>query len=63
MKPQNSSPHPNHLASDESGATATEYVMLVAFIAFALIAAVTIFGTALNNYYLSLASSISSILA
>ncbi|HEU4812491.1 MAG TPA: Flp family type IVb pilin [Nocardioides sp.] len=35
----------------ERGATATEYGLLVSFIALAILAGVTTFGTALNNVY------------
>lgn len=63
MNPQDSSFDQDPSMRDETGATATEYVMLVAFIAFALVATVTLFGTALNNYYVSLANAITSTLA
>nr|WP_138414197.1 Flp family type IVb pilin [Sinomonas gamaensis] len=62
MKLTGSADDPNHTAPDEIGATATEYVMLVAFVALALISTVTIFGSALNSYYVSLASNITSVL-
>jgi pilus assembly protein Flp/PilA len=35
----------------EKGATATEYSLLVAFIAFGIIIAVTAFGTALSGWF------------
>lgn len=35
----------------DRGATATEYALLVAFIALAIIVGVTAFGTALNNFF------------
>lgn len=35
----------------ERGATATEYGLLVAFIAIAIIVGVTAFGTALNGFF------------
>lgn len=35
----------------EKGATATEYSLLVAFIAFGIIVAVTAFGTALSGWF------------
>lgn len=37
--------------SEDRGATATEYAMLVAFIACAIVFAVTAFGTALSNFF------------
>ncbi|MGN7250727.1 Flp family type IVb pilin [Arthrobacter sp. SAFR-014] len=40
----------DRLAS-EKGATATEYSLLVAFIAFAIIVGVTAFGGALNTWF------------
>jgi pilus assembly protein Flp/PilA len=44
---------------EEKGATATEYALLVAFIAFAVIAGVTLFGTALSGYFTALSSTVS----
>ena len=35
----------------EDGATATEYALLVGFLAFAVIAGATLFGTALNDRF------------
>ncbi|NUP73992.1 MAG: Flp family type IVb pilin [Sinomonas sp.] len=61
MNPQDSSRQASDPAPDECGATATEYVMLVAFISLALVGAVTVFGTALNSYYISLANVVTSI--
>ena len=43
---------------EEKGATATEYALLVAFIAFAVIAGVTLFGTALSGYFSKLATTV-----
>ena len=43
---------------EEKGATATEYALLVAFIAFAVIAGVTLFGTALSGYFSGLATTV-----
>ncbi|WP_247046466.1 Flp family type IVb pilin [Arthrobacter rhizosphaerae] len=40
----------DRLAS-EKGATATEYSLLIAFIAFLIIVGVTAFGTALNTWF------------
>jgi pilus assembly protein Flp/PilA len=42
----------------ERGATATEYALLVAFIALAIIVGVTAFGTALNNFFSDLAGRV-----
>jgi pilus assembly protein Flp/PilA len=44
--------------SSEKGATATEYSLLVAFIALLIIAGVTLFGNALNNWFSTLASRV-----
>jgi pilus assembly protein Flp/PilA len=49
------------VARDEAhdrGATATEYAMLVAFIAVAIAAAVTAFGKDLSKFFSSLAKNI-----
>ena len=49
------------VARDEAhdrGATATEYAMLVAFIAVAIAVAVTAFGTALSKFFSGLAKTI-----
>lgn len=43
---------------DERGATATEYGLLVAFIALAIIAGVTLFGTALNGFFNDLKTAV-----
>jgi pilus assembly protein Flp/PilA len=42
----------------DRGATATEYAMLVAFIAVAIAAAVTLFGTALKTFFGTISSAI-----
>ena len=42
----------------DRGATATEYAMLVAFIAVAIVAAVTFFGGALSDFFTSLGNKI-----
>ena len=42
----------------EKGATATEYSLLVAFIALLIIIGVTAFGTALNNWFSTLGSTV-----
>ncbi|MEA3549921.1 Flp family type IVb pilin [Pseudarthrobacter sp. NPDC089323] len=44
--------------SSEKGATATEYSLLVAFIALLIIIGVTAFGTALNNWFSTLGSRV-----
>ncbi len=50
------------LATDQRGATATEYGILVAFLAMALILGVTAFGQALNLHYQNLAATLSTAL-
>jgi pilus assembly protein Flp/PilA len=49
-----------HVARDngDRGATATEYAMLVAFIAVAIVGAVTLFGTALSTFFTGLGKKI-----
>lgn len=42
----------------EKGATATEYSLLVAFIALLIIVGVGLFGTALNNWFSTLGSTV-----
>lgn len=42
----------------EKGATATEYAVLVSFIALIIIAGVTIFGNALSDWFSTLAGKI-----
>jgi len=42
----------------DRGATATEYALLVAFIAIAIIVGVTLFGAALNTVFGDLATSV-----
>jgi pilus assembly protein Flp/PilA len=42
----------------EKGATATEYSLLVAFIAFGIIVAVTAFGTALSGWFNEISTEI-----
>ncbi|WP_200950136.1 Flp family type IVb pilin [Nocardioides sp. Root151] len=44
--------------SSESGATATEYGLLVGFIAMAILLGVATFGNALNSYYDTLAAAV-----
>lgn len=41
----------NRLTGDEKGATATEYALLVALIAFGIVVAVGLFGDALAGYF------------
>ena len=49
-----------HIRRDEEkGATATEYALLVAFIAFAIIIGVTAFGGALSGYFSTLGTTVS----
>ena len=43
---------------EEKGATATEYALLVAFIAFAIIIGVGLFGTELNTYFTNLSNTV-----
>ena len=43
---------------DEKGATATEYALLVALIAFAIIIGVTLFGTNLNNFFTRIGNTV-----
>lgn len=47
---------------DERGATATEYGLLVAFIALAIIVGVTAFGTALNGFFNALANTVDGLI-
>jgi pilus assembly protein Flp/PilA len=44
--------------SSEKGATATEYSLLIAFIAFLIIAGVTAFGGALNVWFSDLGTTV-----
>jgi pilus assembly protein Flp/PilA len=48
----------NLRARREDGATATEYGLMVAFIAFAIIFGVTAFGTALNTFFTNLGATV-----
>ncbi|WP_082007106.1 Flp family type IVb pilin [Pseudarthrobacter phenanthrenivorans] len=50
------------LVTDQRGATATEYGILVAFLAMALVIGVAAFGQALNLHYQNLATTLSSAL-
>lgn len=49
------------LARSERGATATEYGLLVLFIALALVAGVTLFGAAINSLYGDLTTGVSAL--
>jgi pilus assembly protein Flp/PilA len=44
--------------ANDRGATATEYALLVSFIAIAIIGGVTLFGGALNTFFTGLGSRI-----
>lgn len=44
--------------ASEKGATATEYSLLVAFIALLIIIGVTAFGTALNTWFTNLGTTV-----
>lgn len=44
----------------EKGATATEYSLLIAFIAFLIIAGVTVFGNALGAWFTTLGSTVTA---
>jgi pilus assembly protein Flp/PilA len=50
------------LAAEERGATATEYSILVGFIALIIVAGVGLFGTALNGYFTSLGTGVQTAL-
>lgn len=45
--------------TNEKGATATEYSLLVAFIAFIIIVGVTAFGNALSAFFTGLGTTVS----
>ena len=47
---------------DERGATATEYGLLVGFIALAIVLGVTAFGTALNDFFNALANAVDGLI-
>ena len=46
------------LRDSDRGATATEYALLVAFIAIAIIGGVTFFGSALNSFFSGLSGQV-----
>lgn len=48
--------------ADESGATATEYAIMLGFIALAIVGGVTAFGIYLNDYYNAAAASLRTLL-
>jgi pilus assembly protein Flp/PilA len=50
----------DELRNDERGATATEYAILVAFIALLIILGVAFFGGALNTWFHNLGSHVNS---
>lgn len=52
----------HRLSAEERGATATEYSILVGFIAIALVAGVGLFGTALNSYFNGLGTGVQTAL-
>jgi pilus assembly protein Flp/PilA len=47
---------------DERGATATEYAMLIIFIALAIAGGATLLGSNINNLFSSLGASISGLM-
>lgn len=50
------------LSAEERGATATEYSILVGFIAIVIVAGVGLFGTALNGYFNGLGTGVQTAL-
>lgn len=52
----------SRLTAEERGATATEYSILVGFIAIVLVAGVGLFGTALDLYFNSLGTGLKTAL-
>lgn len=48
------------ISDRERGATATEYALLVAFIAIAIVIAVTAFGGALGDFFTRLTAKVNS---
>jgi pilus assembly protein Flp/PilA len=46
------------IGEKDRGATATEYAMLIAFIVIMLVGALTIFGTAVQDFFTSIAGTI-----
>lgn len=54
--------HGDDRSHDDTGATATEYALLVAFIALIIVAGVGFFGAQLNVVYTALADGVASVL-
>lgn len=54
--------HNTWAARDERGATATEYGLIVGFIAFIIVAGVAAFGGALDGYFTGLAAWLSAVI-
>ena len=52
----------NRLCRDERGATATEYAMLIIFIALAIAGGATLLGSNINNLFNRLGASISGLM-
>ena len=52
---------PSRFRRDEGGATATEYAMLIVFVALALAAGAQVLGNDLNNLFTSVGSALSNI--
>jgi Flp pilus assembly pilin Flp len=50
----------NRMEGDDRGATATEYAILVAFIALLIILGVAFFGGALNDWFHNLGSHVNT---
>ena len=46
------------ISNGDRGATATEYAFLVAFIAIAIVAGVTLYGSNLNDWFSSMAAEV-----
>jgi pilus assembly protein Flp/PilA len=51
----------NRFRVDESGATATEYAMLIVFVALAVVVGAEAFTTGLNKLFTDLGTTISSV--
>jgi pilus assembly protein Flp/PilA len=49
-----------HFLSDERGATATEYALLIVFIAIAIAAGASVLGSGINNLFSQIGTQISS---
>lgn len=54
--------HRGERERDEQGATATEYGLLVGFIAFVIVGGVGLFGNELNAYFNGLASWLDAVI-